>query len=136
MSFETERQAIQGRFYTQWGNRTQVAYDNERFDFPSQDAWVRLTILNGTGLRRNIGDNAQIYRYPGIIEVQIFIPIGEGTDEIRLHADEVVNIFRNARFSGIVCDTSSVTRVGPAQGGSWFQVNVSTPFRRDEIVNQ
>ena len=133
MSYAGERNAIVGRFNSHWNARTPVAWPNWGFTVPDRGAWVRLAILNGDATQRSIGNpGANVHRHVGVITVQVFVPIDSGTHTARDLADDAAAIFRNQRFDGIRCDVPSVREVGPDD--IWFQVNMSCPFRRDELL--
>ena len=133
MSYADERNAIAGRFDSLWAARTPVAWPNVGFDVPDKGAWVRLTIINGDATQRSIGNpGANVHRHNGVITVQVFVPIDSGIHTARDLADDAAAIFRNQRFDGIRCDVPSAREVGPDD--IWFQVNMSCPFRRDELL--
>lgn len=126
MSFDSERAAIEGRLKANW-TTTSIDYENVEFNPPNDSSWVRLNIINGTSGYRTINNGI---RRPGVIVVQIFAPINEGTKTIKGYADTILAIFQNQTFSGIVCNVASVEKVAPSN--VWQQVNVSIPFWRDE----
>lgn len=127
MSFDALRAAIEQRMSDNWVV-TDIAYPNVAFDAP-KDAWVRLNILQGETVRRNI--NAQ-KKYQGVIIVQVFTLLGTGTMLGRSLADDVVALFEDARFSGVVCEIASLTDAGPSE--DWHQINVSIPFYLDADI--
>lgn len=129
MSFDDERAAIEGRFNTQWGSTTEIAWDNVPFT-PPATAWVRLSILPGESFNAALGATA--VRHPGVIVVQIFTPEDTGTAQARTLAQSAANVFNNARFSGIRCRAAGIFRVGTFDG--WYQMNVNIPFERDEFT--
>lgn len=132
MSYADERDAICSRFEAHWASRTPLAWPNRGFAVPPEREWIRLTILDGDTRQVSIGSpGANIHRHSGVIVIQVFVPIDSGTRTARDLADQAAAIFRNQRFDGIRCDVPSVREIGP--DGVWFQVNMSCPFRRDEL---
>lgn len=130
MTLEAERIAIESRFNTNWTTTTK-AFDNIPFKPPTNgDGWARLTILDGKSDQVSLNTDPT-HRRVGVITVQIFVPKGTGTITVRTYADSIAAIFRNAVFSGIVCRSPFLVRVG--QTGEWYQMNVIVPFFIDEI---
>ncbi|MEM7444292.1 MAG: phage tail terminator-like protein [Pseudomonadota bacterium] len=133
MSYADARDAICGRFDARWAGRTPVAWPNHGFAVPSGAPWVRLTIVDGEARQASLGSpGANLHRHTGVIMVQVFVPIDSGTRTARELADEAAEIFRHQRFDAIRCDVPSVREIGPDD--VWFQVNMSCPFRRDELL--
>lgn len=131
MSFSTERSVIHKHFADNW-TETEVAYDNVEFEPQADASWVRIVIRNGEGNQADINDTAPLFRYSGVVIVQVFVPIRKGTDNALKLADAVSDIFRRQQLNhGIVFRTPYVTNVG--QTNEWYQINVSCPFWRDEF---
>jgi len=130
MSFEAETLAIETRFEAQWGTTTPYRHDNVDYTPVSEITFVELEIHNGQGRRINIGDADKLYRYPGIISINIHGAKSKGTRALKALADTAAAIFQGVQFSGIICYTSGITRIGEIDGR--FVYNVSTPFTRDE----
>lgn len=141
MGYAAAHNAIRTRFNTQWTagsySAVPVAWANAEFDPPSEDEWVRVTIVDAAAFKVSFGgfigagDN---YRHPGVVVVNIFVPLNVGDGLALAMADEIASIFRawqdattRTRFF-----TPYVTRVGV--DGNWFQVNVTCPFDRDELL--
>ena len=133
MTYEVERADIEGRFATLWGSTTPVAYSNVAFTPPADAEWVRLNILDNTTDEIGIGQpNAQLHRFQGLIVVGIFTPLNTGEKRARQLADQVFSMFKSADFGSVTSWTPYVTVVGESDG--YFQVNVTTNFKRDEIT--
>jgi len=133
MSYADARDAICGRFDAHWAGRTPVTWPNHGFAVPSATPWVRLTIVDGEARQASMGNpGANLHRHAGVIMVQVFVSIDSGTRTARELADQAAEIFRNQRFDDIRCDVPSVREIGPDD--VWFQVNMSCPFRRDELL--
>ena len=133
MSYSQEGLELQGRFETEWAERTLVAYPGFIFDPPSPPVeWCRFGIINSEGQQVDFGANLKNHRYPGLIFVQVFIPMDEGDALALQRADEVASIFHRWRGTNITCKTASVRRIG-STGDGYYQVNVFIPFVRDEL---
>lgn len=141
MGYAAGHNAIRTRFNTEWAggaySTVPVAWANAEFDPPSEDEWVRVTIFDAEAFQVSIGGVAgagNTYRHPGIVVVNIFVPINVGDGLALAMADAVATIFRawqdattKTRFL-----TPSVSRIGT--DGNWFQINVTCPFERDELL--
>jgi hypothetical protein len=126
MSFASERSVIESRFKDNW-NTTDIAWSNTSFDIPSNDEWVKFTILNGATIYRSLDGGK---RHTGVIVVQIFVPVNTGTNTARVYSDTIASIFDSQSFNDVVCDTASIYTIG--ETGKWHQMNVEVPFWRDE----
>lgn len=129
MTFEAENTAIESRFYDNWGSTTDIKYDNVDFTPPANEAFVELQIHNGDATAVSTGSSV-LYRSPGIISVNIYLPLNAGTKTAKGYTDTIAAIFRGQQFSGITCRAASVTRIGELDGK--FVYNISIPFFRDE----
>jgi len=129
MSFEDEAKAIEQRFETEWGATTPIKWENTDYTPDPDVTFTELEIHHGQGVRLDIG-SSQRYRYPGIISINIRGPLTKGTRALKTLADTAQAVFQGVTFSGIICYTSSITRIGEVDGR--FVYNVSTPFTRDE----
>lgn len=137
MSYALEQGYIRARFATAWGATTPVAWPNEDFEETPAGEWVRLTVLTGEGVVASVGTPEKLYRFPGLISIQVFVPLGDGDGRAMELADIVAGIFQSTRFGGaanhgILCGAASVKVVG--RGETHYQVNVNTPYRRDSII--
>ena len=132
MSYDTQRNAIQTRFKTQWQASyptIPIVYDNLRAE-KAPDGYVALSILNGASTLRGMGAQ-RLFRYPGVISVDVFIPAEKGTKLLDQYADTIEGIFRAVSFNGILC--RSVDRRDLGKQDNFWRVNVSFPFTRDEL---
>lgn len=134
-TFAQERPAIEGRFVAMF-TAAPIAFDNAP-DSPALAAakaagepWVRLTIVNGDSRSAGIaGENDILVEHFGRIVVQVFVRDGGGTAAARAIADAAAAVFQHARFDGIRSYAAAIRNVGN-DGNSYYQINVSTPFRR------
>ena len=129
MSYETAHNTIRTHFGTQIedAQSVYVLYDNVEDGHPADTKWVRMSILDGEAFQSEIGASPK-FRHPGIMEVQVFVPVHEGDKTALTLADQIVTAFRRTTISGsVVFRTPSVLTVG-STGGKWWQVNVTCPF--------
>jgi len=132
MSYSDESTQIQNRFKSLIGT-TPVEYPNISLTPTPSVLWVRLTVLNGESRQTTIGETTNNHRMVGLIVVQIFGEKNKGNSETLAMADAVAAIFRNWCGSTVRCQAATVKEVGP-DGLGRYQVNVSVPFKRDELL--
>lgn len=124
MNYQQEKAIIETHFSVNWPH-TPVAYENS--EESHSEEWVRIVIQNGEAFQASLGDNP-VFRYPGIVIVQIFTPNDAGSGRAVELADYVEAIFKNLSISGIQFRVPQVRRVNNET--EWYQINVSTDFYR------
>jgi len=141
MSFQAERDAIVTRFKSKWAKTTPWETDRSRLDKAVKTKpWVRLSILDVNADQISISGALRNFRYEAIIVVQIFIPcalVDENLLRYPTHnpeylADKVKTIFNALCFDNI--ETRETRIVGRLWSNEYYQVNVNTPFSRDELL--
>lgn len=114
-----------------------LAFANVEDDPTGQTVWARCTIQYGsanlaTQGAAGVGANT----IAGVVFVQLFGAVAEGTGDLRKAADVVRNVFNRTVVGGAQFYAPSV----PAQATldeedtSWFDLLVSCPFQLDEII--
>jgi len=137
--YDDERAAIEAHFATQWGSTTKIRYDNINWIEPkTESAWVSITIVNQEAEIIELR-NPAIYRFPGVVIVQVFVKEGLGSGLANIHADAAVEAFRHRVLeqgsSGkINFRTPYKRRIGTENG--WYQVNVVAPFFRNVLLTK
>lgn len=138
MSFDSERSAIETRFLAQWVTgspsslRTAVGMPGHAFTPEPGNSSVRLSILNGEGFNRSMGDpGSNLVRYAGVLMINIYAPGGEGTKAARDLADLIQPIFTNWRSGTLLFRTMNT---GPAdETPPFYMLPVSFAFERSEF---
>lgn len=130
MSFLAEQIAIESYFKDNW-TYTPIAYENVNLNSNSLDEWVRLTIRPANPQVAGISGSQLMYRYKGVLFIQIFVREGIGSGRAIQFADYVSGLFRSKYVDGIHFGVPAVTRVGSRD--SFFQVNVDVGFYREEF---
>lgn len=133
MTYTDQRNAIQSRFSTQWKVAypdIPIVFDNLRAD-KAANGYVALHILNGDAALRSMGMQ-RLFRYPGIVSVDIFIPAEAGLKTIDQYADTIDGIFRAQSFNGITCRAAMRRDLGKDE--NYWRVNLSFPFFRDQLI--
>jgi hypothetical protein len=134
MTYDAQRIAIQERFRTQFSALyplMPLVFDNVKSEKAAETGYLKLSILNGDAALKGIGQT-RLFRYAGVISVDIFVPQKAGIKQADLYAQAVDDIFRGQGFSDIVCRYSSRNDIGLED--NYWRVNISVPFYRDRIV--
>lgn len=132
--FATQQSELRTRFNSVWASRIPVDYPNHSFTLPSPPApWCRFRVTNGASERMSVGAVTNLYRNLGIIFIQIFIPDDSDVTVGYGHADAAADIFRDWGGATVQCRTPVIKEIG-SEGSGYFQINVSVPFKRDEIL--
>lgn len=132
MSFEDERRAIEARFAANFST-VPIRWENVPFT-QIKTAWVALRILRGEGNQASTNSNP-LYRYAGVIQVDINVPENVGVAQLNTLADAVEAIFRGVQFSSvnsgtITCRAPYLTTLGLDAG--WYRGAVTAPYQRDK----
>lgn len=128
MGFETKANAIRTLINTNW-TKTPIAWDNVKFDPPSNGPYIAVSILEAETFHAAIGV-PKMTRTSGVIAIQIFDLIGRGDGTVREYGDDLSDIFIAANLSGITLLAPSFVPVGP--GPVYWQGNLSVAFWYDE----
>lgn len=116
-------------FYPNYG----VAWENVDFTPTNDTPWVKPTVREGEASQPAFGGGTNVYRHPGNVIVQVFVPVGGGDGKAREIADYIASIFRGKRISSVrFFNAPYIQTVGP--DGHWFQVNAVCPFEYDLLT--
>lgn len=112
--------AIEDRMRTLWTDQSvDVRYENELRKRPAGN-FIRLTVKSLRSREVGFGAGKILYRRPGIIWAQCFVPAKTGTQRARVMADAVIDIFEGKSFSGLTCDVSELSEIGNDGKGFWM----------------
>ena len=140
MSFSSERTAIVTWFSSQWNtNDGKVFYENQKLTVPD-DIYLVLTILPGDARPASIasqGISKRLFRYSGIVQVDLYAKKESGTIAIKTKADLVHDIFLNKRLNPsadekIQFQVPYLTSVGDTE--ERHRMMVTCPFYRDSYL--
>jgi hypothetical protein len=133
MSYTTQRNTIQTQFKTAFELAypgVPIVFDNIKSDKPI-NGFIMLNILNGASALRGLG-LTKLYRYAGVVSVDIYIPSKTGLQLADHYADTIDAIFRGQQFGGLLFRASTRTDLG--DDDNYWRVNISAPFQRDELI--
>lgn len=134
MNFATAPAAIKAMFATAWGNTTKVIYDDESASPPDSDPWVRFNIRHVDGFQASMGDPGNNrHRRIGNITAQVFVPQGNASIQASQLAQQAADIFIGVTYQGITF-TNTVAREIGNDGKGFYQINVTTSFRYDDLT--
>lgn len=136
VSLVDAREAIYERFRTLWGSTSPYTFDNEDYEPPVGDAWVRLSVRHNASVLEAIGGRGyggmNKFMRSGRVFIQVFTPINQGTREADTLAQTARAIFEGITISSnaIRFNNAVVREIGP--DNSWYQINVECSFDYDE----
>lgn len=128
--FFTEAATIEGYFIDNW-DHTEIAHDNVTFDPVATvvKEYVRFSDLYAGGRQASLGNNP-LFRYRGMVAIQIFVKPNTGSARYLELVDFVTAIFRARRITDVNFEVPYPVKIGNREG--WYQVNVLCPYYRDE----
>lgn len=101
---------------------------------PSNCVWARVTLRHGEGGQASLTgpeNGEQRWYNDGVVFVQIFAPVGDGSSLAYDAAQLVVNAFRDANGSEVWFRKTRINEVGTS--GAFEQINVVSDFSYDQI---
>jgi len=141
MGLAAERKLLEMAFDDAWLNGAfvfvPVSYSNIEFNPPiNNEAWISFRLGVDDADIISLGNN-KIVRHDAEIVVDIYVNQGEGTNEAREIADEVVSILRNKQFSSAEAGTVTTRIPDVAPIGvdeSYYRLQIVVPYERDEVI--
>lgn len=123
---------INDRFIAQWASRTPFIFDNEKsLTNLVDDPWVRVTSKLADSNQHTLGrKGCRKYERRGLIFVQVFAPVLNGTKTATDLAQVAQDIFEGETFNGVMCFDSMIKNAGI--DGPWFHMQVLIEFLFDE----
>ena len=139
MRLENARDTILDYFLPLWGSTTTIALDNQIFEPPiPSTAWIRLSIQFYDGEQASLGSNdgKVRYRHYGMLFIQVFTPVGEGTYNNDVYCQKLKDLFDSKDLNGITFYDVHVKTIGRTRmeddGGIWYQQQVIADIQFDE----
>jgi hypothetical protein len=134
MTYSELEQTIRLRVHDKIGKKYKVFFDNELVEKPEHpvEVWLRAAVR--IGLNDLVGLGAKrLFRFSGVLFVQVFTRIGLGTRDPNTIVDEVIRAFRAVTENGITYRTPTPNHVGRME--TEFQTNILCPFYSDDLEN-
>jgi hypothetical protein len=133
MNFDTERKLIETAFQQGMAPDKAIQWENNPFPEPPKTGWVRLSVLGGQSFLAGIAGAESLQRFPGVIDVAIFVPRNGGKAALCQKADAISAILAHKSFASgstrILTFGARLDVIG--ESGDWFQGNLTFPFQRD-----
>lgn len=98
----------------------------------TETVWARVTVRHAVSRARSLSGSVGTKRYEntGILWVQVFGPIGDGSIAVYAASQAVVNAYRDAKTSVLF---RNVTLVEVGSSGAFERVDVKADFEYDEV---
>lgn len=116
-----------------------VAWPNREYEPTDGQAYVRISVQHNLAYQPSMGDPAaRRTRREGIVFVQCFTPLGDGTSQSNELAQEASDVLSNKRVAvggvyHISLKSGEIRTIGRDPVHELWQVNVSVPFWYDQI---
>lgn len=121
-------------FHAGWDDETPIAWENVPYSPQSGIPWVRFSVRPGKSSQVTIGSPGRnMFRYPGIVDVQIFTPKHSGISQATRLSDKVIKIFHELVLDGFIFSEGYLIVVPASTDDAWCQVNVIVEYRRTTI---
>ena len=134
MSYVNAHKEILSRFKDGWGATTPISWPNVSFTPDNkQKNWVRISIKDVESVQMDMGSPSKTFRSNGLIFIQAFSQPNTGPYDLLDLADKAANVFRNWCGVSVRCRAASVKDASSGADG-WYQILVTIPFQRDEII--
>lgn len=132
MTPNAAEEAIYNRFITSWGSKTAIILDGEGIEPPDDAAHVILAIRPTFNNQRTLGGSGnRKYDRNAIIFVKINTLANTGIAASNGYIKDVLDIFEGVGFSNVICNDSSVRKLGT--DGKWYSVIVEIDCNYEDI---
>lgn len=125
-----EQAAIEQHLVTQWGNRTVIVHPNSEAA-PAGAEHIEWQIISQEAFNVAGMATQKEVRHPGMLRVDIRVPLGTGDGPARDHGDYLMDLFRNTSIDRITFRAPTLRALG--RDGDYYRVQVDCPFWRDSI---
>lgn len=135
MNTNDARDQILGVFKTAWDTTGFPArYTDVPGGIPDEESpWARALVRHLTGRQASLAGEggARRWRETGIVLVQVFAPVGDGSVRVYNLAQLIKNAYRDAKNLDVWFRNTRMKEVGAS--GGFEQVNVTTDFIYDDV---
>lgn len=129
------RDVIFGIFKAVWDDTGYAAhYSDKTGEIGTSEApWARATLQHTTGVQSSLTGASGTKRFTetGLVFVQVFAPVGDGSTRCYELAQLVRNAYRDARHPEVWFRNVHLEEVGTR--GAFDQINVISTFSYDEV---
>lgn len=126
---------IREYFNTAWNGSTQIAWPDVDFTIPNGQTWVRFNCQETDGAQVSIGNPGNNrFRHFGLVTIQIFQPLGQGSVDARTKAAAALGAFQGVQTTNGVNFFDAFPRQVGNDGNGFYQINVISSFYYDELT--
>lgn len=112
-----------------------IAWPDVEFTIPEGQTWVRFNCQENDGSQVSMGSpGANRFRQFGIVTIQIFQPLGQGSNDARTKAVIALGAFRGEVTTNNIHFFDVAGRQVGNDGNGYYQINVVASFYYDEIT--
>lgn len=99
----------------------------------AETVWARVTVRHADGGQASLaGENgARRWNNAGVLFIQVFAPVGDGSTAAYSAAQTVANAYRDAKGLDVWFRNTRINEVGAS--GAFEQINVLTDFSYDDV---
>lgn len=109
-------------------NVPQYALENTKLS-PGKNPWMRSTLLPSRSQPASWGDGVKL-KLIGIYQVDVFYPIGNGTDDISIVLNDIMQAF----YPGTVIGSAQVTNISQLPGSTQSNMSYMTSIQIEYIT--
>jgi len=135
MGFSNVRQAVEGRFNTQWASATTVYYQGQKGEPDVDENWVRIFMRPAVKEQASIGGATNMHRVTGYIWLQLFTTENENNSVRDGYLQDIVDIFESTQFAAgsgtVLCRDAEIDDLGLT--GSWYQTDIGFRYHHDTV---
>jgi hypothetical protein len=135
MNFSDAELEIRQFFNDAWDGLTEIAWPDIEFTIPDGETWVRFNCQETDGRQASIGSpGSNRFRQFGLLTIQIFQPLGQGSKDARTKANVALDALKGAvTDNGVYFFDVYGRQIGNDQNG-YYQINVIASFYYDDIT--
>jgi hypothetical protein len=124
------RQQVEKYLADRW-TMTPICWPNVAFTPPVEGAWIQVAFMPGQAEQITLGSAGENRIY-GIVHINLFVPLNQGTGEAWNTADSLRALFNRVTVGAVRFKVPS-TRP-PMLSESWWQIPITCPFSVEETV--
>lgn len=118
-------------FITDWAAATEVDSDNEKFDTPVDEDWVRWSCRHNDSNQESLGGvGHRKFTRGGSVFIQVFGRLDKGSRPADALAQNARAIYEGKTIDGVRFTDVIIREIGPDD--SWYQINVEAIFEYTE----
>lgn len=130
ISYATEEAAIYDALQDGW-TTTPIEFPNRKLN-ANGAAHISARINHQESFNAEIIAGPKNIRHPGLLTIDVRVPINSGWIVAMGYADTLAAVFRNQAISGVHFRAPTIKNMGPED--PWYRVQVDCPYWRDSIL--